>query len=146
LVDSVDLQRELGQRRDAAISLTWLGKIAYAAGDEAAARAAYAESLPVHQRFENRWGIAVALEGCAALASQSQPASALRLAGAAAALRRAIGRPLPPAEQPVYERWLATARAALAAEAAAAAWTAGESLSLEAAITLALDLAGEPHT
>jgi non-specific serine/threonine protein kinase len=135
--ESLALRREHGFGRDAAVSLTVLGKVAAAEGDPAAARALYAESLPLHRAVDNRWGLVVALEGLAELAAPAQPRRALRLAGAADALRAVTGRPLPPAERPAYECWVARARAA-AGVGAAAAWEAGRALPLEEAVADAL--------
>ena len=111
-----------------------------------AARAFLAESLPVHREVGNRFGIARALEGYAALAARAQPARALRLAGAAAALRAALGRPMAPAERPIYEGRLEPARRALGPRAADAARAAGAALPLEEAIAFASDggAAGPP--
>jgi non-specific serine/threonine protein kinase len=131
--ESLALRREIGYGRDAAVSLTVLGKVAAAAGDPAAARTLYEESLPLHRAMGNQWGVVLALEGLAELAVPAQPLGALRLAGAADALREATGRRRPPAERPAYDRWLARARAAAGA-GAAAAWEAGRAMPLQEAV------------
>ena len=61
-----------------------------------------------------------------------------RLWGAAEATRRLIGAPLPPNERPRYERLVAAVRTQLDEETFAAAWAAGQALSLEQAIAEAL--------
>ena len=58
--------------------------------------------------------------------------------GAAAALRDAIGAPLPPSEQADYERNLAAAQAG-DADTFAAAWSAGGAMALEQTVDYALD-------
>jgi len=63
---------------------------------------------------------------------------AVRLLGAAAAARVALGTPLPPAERAACERALGAARAHLDEDAFASAWAAGQALTLEQAITDAL--------
>jgi non-specific serine/threonine protein kinase len=79
------------------------------------------------------------LETQAALAAvQGTPDRALRLAGAAAALRARLNRPLAPAEQDALERRLAPARQALSAEQQATAWAAGQAMTREQAIADAL--------
>jgi hypothetical protein len=91
---------------------------------------------------EEEWRIADALEGYGALAAaQGAPRRALRLAGAAAALReRERGtRPLSPREQITRDRRLAPARQALSAEEQAAAWAEGQAMTLEQAIADALE-------
>lgn len=66
----------------------------------------------------------------------AQPERALQLAGFAAALRVAIGAPLPPAEQARVDRMIAPAHAALS-ETAPQAWAIGQNLTLDQAIGLA---------
>ena len=69
-------------------------------------------------------------------------ARAARLLGAAAAQREALGAPQPADERADTERTVAPARAALGEGAWAAAFTAGQTLTLEAAIAEALGEAG----
>jgi hypothetical protein len=84
------------------------------------------------------------MEGIAAVrAAQGQLRRAVRLWGAAAALRDAIGTPHPPASRDRYLQAVATVRAALGETAFAAAWEHGRSLSLSQAVAEALDEAGE---
>jgi hypothetical protein len=59
----------------------------------------------------------------------------VRLLGAAAAMRGEIGTPLPIVDRAAIEDAMATARAVLGEASFAAAWTAGQALSLEQAIT-----------
>jgi tetratricopeptide (TPR) repeat protein len=141
--ESLAIRAELGDQREVAVSWAALGKVALAGGDRATARACLARSLPVHQDLGNQWGIALALEGLAGVAAAEAPRRALRLAGAAAALRHAISRPLPPAERPLLDRWLAPARQALDAGAQATAWAEGRAMPLEQAIAYALEDAPE---
>ena len=76
-----------------------------------------------------------ALEMQAALAAvHGAPDRALRLAGAAAALRARLNRLLTPAEQTALEHRLASARQALSAEEQASAWAAGMGMTREQAI------------
>src|SRR5437667_74643 len=69
-------------------------------------------------------------------AQQGQPVRALRLAGAGAAHRPGIN--LGGAEQAWLDRMLAPARHALAETAQAAAWAAGQAMTLEQAVAYAL--------
>jgi len=75
------------------------------------------------------------------IAIQGDPERALRVYGAARALRRRLGVPNGPAWQGVYDRELAGARAALGPEMATAAEAAGELLTLDQALALALESA-----
>src|SRR5262245_15581222 len=63
-------------------------------------------------------------------------------AGAAAALREAIGVPLRPTDRAVHDRGLAAARAGLGEAAFAIAWAAGRAMPLEQAVADALEEAG----
>jgi hypothetical protein len=68
---------------------------------------------------------------------------AVRLLGAAEALREAGGRELEPADRVKHDRYVARAKADLGAAAFAAAWAAGRALPLEQAITEARAVATE---
>ena len=86
------------------------------------------------------------LEGCAALAAGRQPARALGLAGAAAALREIEGGVLTSAEANRLDRFLAPARRAVGRNEAMAAWATGRSTPLEQTIADAETLLAEPPT
>ena len=114
--------------------------------DHAGARALLTEALTTYRDAGDRQGIARSLEGCARLAATAGPAAqALRLAGAAAALRAAIGAPLRPAQRVTLDRHLATARGALGARAAGAAWAEGQALPPAQATAEALALLQAPE-
>jgi hypothetical protein len=61
----------------------------------------------------------------------------VRLASAAGVLRTAIGRPVPPPEQPLVDAWLEPATRALGASSTAV-WAEGAMLTVEAAVAEAL--------
>jgi hypothetical protein len=65
-------------------------------------------------------------------------ARAARLFAACAALRQALGTPIPPADRTEHERCIATLRAALGDTAFAAAWEEGGAIPMDAAVTDAL--------
>jgi hypothetical protein len=126
------------------VSLKKLGRVAYAEGDYAVARVLFKEGLAITRELGDKLGIAYALEPFIGLAVvQDQPARALHLAGATAALREALGAPLPPDEQARVEGPLATARQALGEETAAEALAAGRAMTMEQAIAYALEEAGQ---
>jgi non-specific serine/threonine protein kinase len=109
--------------------------------DHARVRALLGEALATYRDAGDRQGIARSLEGCARLAATVGAApQALRLAGAAAALRAAAGVPLPPQERLTLDRHLTAARAALGARAAGEAWAQGQSLPPAQATAEALAL------
>src|SRR4029079_4150792 len=73
-----------------------------------------------------------------------RPERAARLWGTAETLREASGLIMDAFERDTHERALASARAALGEEAFAAAWAAGQALTLEQAIVYALDKGDSP--
>jgi predicted ATPase/DNA-binding SARP family transcriptional activator len=138
--ESLAIRRRLGDQWGIAVSVSGLGHLARQRGDGAAARAFYGESLTIRRELGDRWGIAECLEDVAALTLAAGPdaGTAVRLFGAAAALREAIGTPLRPANRADYERRVAAARAALGEVAFAEAWAGGSRLTWEQAVAAAL--------
>jgi hypothetical protein len=120
-------------------ALAALGMVAWRQGDAAAALAQLRESLTQRWAMGARLGIAEGLEQVALVAGgQQQLARAARLLGAAEALRQTIGAPRPPVDRPIYEATLETTRLGLGTDAFAAAWAAGQALTLEQAVAEAL--------
>jgi predicted ATPase/class 3 adenylate cyclase len=121
-----------------------LGLLAVERGAPATARALLRESLEALVRLGYRGLVPGLLEAFAALAAaEGQHPRTLSLAGAADALREAVGeRPLL-AEQVDLKAPLAAARQALGESAAAAAWAAGRAMSPEQAVAYALGDAAE---
>jgi predicted ATPase len=127
--------RELNDRWGIAGTLADLGSLAREQRDRATAHSLYRESITIFQKLEHKRGVARLLEcfACSA-AAESQAAHALRLAGAAAALRQNIGAPLTPAEQTKLEASLEPARQAISNAAGATAWLEGWALPADKAI------------
>jgi hypothetical protein len=98
------------------------------------------QSLALFREFMDKQRFPECLEDIAGLAAAVQPAGAVRLFGAAEAVRESAGIPLPPVQRAAYERDLAAARAQLDGAIFAAAWADGRALTLERAITEAFDL------
>jgi hypothetical protein len=139
LEKSLTQYRELGHRPGIARALKSLGDIALERCDFTTTRALYAESLAIVQELEIKEGLAYLLEGFAGLScAQNQPARATRLFGAADALRRQIGAPLPPDSQEDYRPYLTTIESELDEEDFATAWSEGQKMSMEQAIKYAL--------
>ncbi len=140
LEESLALFQKLGDRENSALALMALGNIAFAQGDYGRMVVLGGQSLRLCRELGKRGGIAAGLEGLAAVAGvQSQPERAARLFGAATALREAIGGTLSPGERPAYERNVATVRGQLDETAFAAAWAEGRVMTVEQAITYALE-------
>lgn len=118
----------------------FLGLVAFFSADYRAARGNFAEGLDIFARLGNRYAAAGALEGLAALALvDSDPVRALRLCGAAAALRESTGAQLAP-------RWREVLRAVViepafnaAGKDAPLAWEEGEHMTFDEAIQYAQD-------
>jgi len=127
--------RELNDRWGIAGSLADLGNLTREQGDFLAADSLYRESLGIFQELEHKRGVARLLEclACSA-AAQSDPERALRLAGAAAALRQSVGAPLTPAEQAKLEKSLESARRGLPTTTGRTAWLEGWVMPIEKAL------------
>jgi tetratricopeptide (TPR) repeat protein len=138
--ESLAIFRTVGDRN---YGLLWvyhgLGETALGLGrlDEAARW--LAQGLALSQSLGDQASIAWCLAGLgSAAALDEQPERAARLWGAAERLRQAIGCRPAPAARATYEQALALARAQLGEEGFAAAWAAGQALTLEQAIAEAL--------
>jgi hypothetical protein len=102
------------------------------------ARTRYTQALELVCETGHRGDIAIVLHCFAELAvAAGHPGRALRLAGAAAALRETTEQPLPPAEQAAWARRVEQARRMLSDTAAAAAWAQGRAMAPEQAIAAA---------
>ncbi len=106
---SLEVFRELGDRRGIAGVLNNLGDVVFHEGDVATARSMLQESLGISRDLGEKRAICECLGGLGALAAggargsprtPSDAARAARLLSAAAALREAIGAPLPPCDRP----------------------------------------------
>jgi tetratricopeptide (TPR) repeat protein len=142
---SLALFEEIAKQPDIAGILVWLGAARFAAGDVQGAEDAYLNSLRIERmRIErglaSRQRTAACLESLAEVAlARGQPDLATRLLGAASrVLGELVSAPLPPRLAAQRERVTAYTRHMVGEEARAAAFAAGQALSLEAAITLAM--------
>jgi len=141
LEESLVMFRELGDQFGIALLLTDRGGVAQACADANQAAQLFGEALALSWKIGDKRRVAFCLEGLATVAGNGRHLRAAQLFGAAAALRDAIGAPLPPSEQADYERNLAAARTGNV-DAFAAAWCAGASMTLERAVEFALGSLG----
>jgi hypothetical protein len=146
--EGLEVYRELGDQYLPAIALVLsrLAAMALEQGEWPVAQAHLAESLAIARATghvgtpERAPELAGVLEVGAVLAAlRGAPDRAMRLAGAAVALRARLNRPLAPSEEAALERRLAPARQALSAAEQATAWAAGQAMTAEQAIASALD-------
>ena len=129
---------DLGDRWTVALTLVDLGELFADQGEHQAGHQRFAEALGLAREIGYPSGIARGMEAFArSAARRGQAARALRLAGAAAAIRKAVGTPLFPAEEITLARDLDPARQTLGA-AAADAEAEGRRMSVEDAIEYAL--------
>jgi predicted ATPase/DNA-binding SARP family transcriptional activator len=146
LEESLAIFRRLGFQRGIAASLQGMGDVASAQGDAERAGNLYEESLALLWESQEKPGIAGGLEGLARVLAASAGNSlggewdrAVRLLGAADALRAAIGTPRAPAAGAAYQRLVDTLRAGLGEETFTAAWAAGRTMPLNEAVAYALE-------
>ena len=132
--------REAGDLWGSARSLTDLGGIYCDQQEYGAAHIAYRESLELFADLGHRRGMARAIEGSACLAAaRGDAARALKLAAAAAHLRRLISAPLPQAEQEKLNENLLSAWELLGETEGKEAWAEGSGMTLEKAIHYSLE-------
>jgi len=138
--ESLPLFRAIGLKN---IGVAWvfqsLGETALAQGDAALATTHLTEALELFKDMRDRAGMAWCLAGLAgAAALGEEPERAAWLWGAAEALRDSIGARPAPAARATRERLMAQARAQLGATAFEAAWAAGQAVSQERALAVAM--------
>ena len=128
LGQSRSLSMRIGFREGIAWSLEQLGLLAAGAGDPGAG-ALLRHSLALHRELRDRWRMCSVLDDLAAVAlaggDEADAQRAAGLLGAAEAMREAIGTVIAPCERAQHDQTVAGARAALGAEAFAAAWRRG---------------------
>jgi DNA-binding CsgD family transcriptional regulator len=128
---------QCGDVRGATLALANLGSNACAARDFTLAAHQLTRSLQLALQTPEHAGLALVLDSFAVLATaQGQSSEALRLAGAAAALREKSQVELLPGARLRLESALAPARRALGGREAEDAFTAGSALHLSEAVAL----------
>jgi non-specific serine/threonine protein kinase len=138
--EALALNQEVGNEDGIPWVLCDLGHVGRSQGDYNTARLHYREALVMFQKQGNKLGFAYSLEGFASLAAaQGHAERAVRLRGAAEALREAIGVPLPAVDRAQYDHYVETARAALGEKTFAAAWAEGRKMTMEEAVAYALN-------
>ena len=138
--ESLRLRRETGDPWMIALGEHNLGILLRSEGDYDAARELFASALETFRDHGDKWALAFILEDVAVLAMLvDEPAVALRLGGAGAAVREETGSPRGQADQEELDGQLAPAREELG-ERADALWEAGRMGGLDEAIRTALRL------
>ena len=144
LVESVLLQRDIGDRWAMANALNNLGNVARETGNIAEARDLYAESLIVFLSLQDPWSIAFLLEDVARLIHvEGDAQTSTRLVAAAKLLRNGFATPLPPIEQEALDDFTGQLEKDLGA-AFGEIMEEEQALSADEALRLALQLVSEP--
>src|SRR5205085_9105559 len=103
---SIEAHKGLAHPVGISLTLCNLGAALCASGDPDAALAAYVEAMPSLREIGNEMALSLALDGLGAVAAaRGEWGRAARLAGAAAALRDAVGGELEPADRALRERY-----------------------------------------
>ena len=138
--ESLAIYRALDEKCGMAIASGNLGHVAMHLGRLEEARVWQAESLQLFYEVGDNDGLTECLERFAMLANASASfRRAAQLFGAARVVRKEAGTSLPPAEQAEYDRELNVTRAQLETATFDAAWQAGQAMTVEQAMELALD-------
>lgn len=136
LEESLRIRRQLGDKRGIGKTLANLGQVLAELGEHSQAVAAQEEGLALHLEVGDKEGVVLSLEGLAFIrAAQEMWRPAVRLWGAAHALREEIQARMSSADQEDYETHLAAARSHLTGEEFNALWQEGASTLAEARAT-----------
>jgi predicted ATPase/DNA-binding XRE family transcriptional regulator len=140
--ESVAYFRKSGDAQGLPQALLGLGKATLRAGDGPQAEQIYREALARWQQLGIGAGVVRCLAGLAgAAAAQGRWERAARLYAAAAGQARVLGVSFAAADQAEHDRTVADLRARLGEPSFAAAWSAGQAMSLDQAIADALGAA-----
>ena len=135
----LDLHREMGDQRSVIGHQSDMAHVARQMGNYEEALTLYRETLPNWQKIGHRGAVAHQLECMAFIArAQEQGERAVKLIGAAEALRQLSSSPRTPQERIEYDRELAGLRAGMDENTFHLLWAEGQSMSMEQAIDLAL--------
>jgi predicted ATPase len=135
----LDLHREMGDQLSVTGHQTAMAHVARQIGNFQEALALYRETLPDWQKMGHRGAVAHQLECLAFIAkAREQGERAVKLMGAAEALRLASSSPRTPKERIEYDSELAGLRAGMDEEVFHFLWAEGQSMNIEQAVNFAL--------
>ena len=140
LQESLAMRREAGLKEGVATCLVNLGNVVVLQGDSDAARSYYRESLLLFRELGQRGAVPPVLAGLAQVARQEQDlARSARLLAASSAVREALRAPLPPNDRDAFDSQVEDIRVSLGDDAFAAAWADGCAMTLDQAVTYAVE-------
>jgi non-specific serine/threonine protein kinase len=134
LEEAVTFQRELGDRQGLLLSLPTLAQLALGEGDTQRAAQLLEEGLALAREAGDKLSLARGLEAVAYMLAQDRPETAVRVAGAAAALRDTLGAHLTPSDRDRLGQWEGSALRLLGPAAYSTRLAEGRRLPLEHAI------------
>lgn len=126
---AVSVARAISHRRAVAHPLYVLANVEIREGRHAEAAKHLRESLRLHDRLGDGWGVCLALAGCVALAVSDDPARAARLLGGAEAIRSGIGVQIPPFARREHDELMARIESALTPKRFGALWREGAAMA-----------------
>ena len=140
LNQALSLSREVGDMPIEAGCLSWLGSLARHEDDIVTARSLLTQSLKIRIQIGVQREIASSLEWLALVDfTQGYSCRAVRLLGAASALRQTISSPMAPVHRAEYNDALASLRQELGVSGFRSAWHEGQSRPLEETIEQVLE-------
>jgi DNA-binding CsgD family transcriptional regulator/tetratricopeptide (TPR) repeat protein len=132
LEESLSLSRGLGYAQGVVYALTALGQLAVAEADTASARWRLCEALGLAQELGDRLELLHCLDGLGQIEGGcAHHEQAARLAGAAAALRDALGAAPYPREQDALAGWLPQVTVAMGEARFTECWIEGRTVKLD---------------
>jgi predicted ATPase/DNA-binding SARP family transcriptional activator len=145
LDEAIRIGRGLDHRPGIAHPLNGRGGVAILQGDYDMAIACLAEALLIHEQTGDAWGMITAIEGLARVARDTGADEwAIRLTGAAAAIRGRVGLPLHGGEQSEYARLVAELRTDVDDARFDTAHAAGQELAIARIVEQARARFGSP--
>lgn len=136
----LDLHREMGDHLAVTGHQSTMAHIARQMGNYQEALALYRETLPDWQKIGHRGAVAHQLESLGFIArAQEQGERAVKLLGAAEALRESGNSPMTPQEGVEYAKEVASLRAGMDEKDFLSLWAEGRSMTMEQAIEYALN-------
>jgi tetratricopeptide (TPR) repeat protein len=138
--EGLEMFKRLHSKNFVLVMRSELGHVERQQGNLSQARSMYRETIKGWQDMGNRAAIANQLECFGFLAIQDEePQRAVKLFGAAEALREQIQAPMTDYERIEYDQAVAQVRSMLAEMEFNALWAEGRAMTMEQAIELALD-------
>jgi non-specific serine/threonine protein kinase len=140
LAESLSMFQGQGSTHDTVEIRTSIGLLALDRGQYDRAGSLFTECLSTARAFESRWIMGTLLDGMAGVAAGTgQAERAALLAGAAEALRVALGTPRRPAHESLHNRCVASAMSALGQERFLQMQQRGRAMLLDQALAIALN-------